>query len=376
MHTFTRGVVGAVVALTSIVVVAGCSVPSTPTAEGSASTVPTGTPTPSATAASVDFGPAPDTAGRLACSTALPDDLVADLVPGLHAVDALTESAHIAGTEAFIPGAGGIVCARTNGVAPLDDHVPGRAGDPVFEAVRLSVLPDAQAALAELADATGGAEPLPCGASDAARVYCTADVAAGNAWVHLDSTRVQDSADATPEQAQRAFDALLSAVVEKVSGSSLGTASGGITGDDDSLTSCDAGNVNAVTATELAVGPFVNSGTPPEAEDFARNRLGGDTCVFVRAEGSYPTADALFTQVPDAGWIVQRRLAAGLVSRDDRLDLDGLGARDAAWRTCDEDACTVDIVQDGDWTHYILFRRAAPDTSGAIERWVEASFSA
>jgi len=374
MHTFTRGVVGAGVALASIIVITGCSVPSTPTAEVSASTAPTGTPAPTEAATTVDFGSTPDTTGRLACSTALPDDLVAALVPGLRAVDTLTDSAHIAGSEAFVPGAGGILCDRSNGVAPLDDHVPGRAGETLFEGVRLSVLPDARAALAEHNEYNGGGTPTTCGASDSARVYCTADVIAGSAWVHLASTRLQDDADATAEQAQPAFDALLSAVVRQVSGSPLGTTSDGTTTDDGSITTCDAGNVNAVTTTELAVGPFVNSSTAPEADDFARNRVGGASCVFIGTAGSYPTADALFTQVPDAGWIVQRRLAAGTVARAERLDVDGLGARDAAWRTCDDDACTVDVVHDGDWTHYVLYRRAAPDASGAIARWVASSF--
>lgn len=363
------------IALASVVGVVGCSVPSTPTAEVSASTLPpapSDTTTPGA-AGTVDFGAAPDTTAVPACSAILPDDLTTALVPGVRAVDVLTDVDHVAGTDAFVAAAGGTVCVSSNGVAPLDDHVPGRQGEQLFEGVRLSVLPGGRAALAEHDEHAGQAASTDCGASDSARVYCTAEVLAGGAWVSLASTRLQDDTDATPEQAQPAFDALLAAVTERVAGSAIGDAGTSDVSDDGSITPCDAGKVDAVTDTELVVGPYPNSSTAPEIEDFARNRVDGDACVFVDATGAYPTADGLYARLPAGGWVAEGRLAAGTVDRGDRLELAGLGQHDAAWRTCDDDACSVDVVQDGTWTHYLLFSRAAPDTSAAVVRWVEAS---
>lgn len=366
---------GAGIALAAVIGMAGCSVPSTPVAEHSASTVPTGSPTASAAAATVDFGSAPDTTGLPACSAVLPASLVSALVPGSRAADVVAGAAHVSGTDAFVVAAGGIVCDSSNGVTPLDDHVPGKRGEAMFEGVRLSVLPGALTALAAHRAFDGRSASPECNASDSARVYCGAEVSAGDAWVSLTSTRLQDDEDATPDQARPAFDALVAAVVEQVRSSPLGRTPDVGTADDGSITACDAGKVNAVTDRELAVGPFPNSSTAPELEDFARNRVHGDACVFVGGTGDYPTADGLYAHVPGGGWIVERRLATGAADRSDRLDLDGLGEHDAAWRTCDTDACTVDVVHDGDWTHYLLFSRAAPETSDAVGRWVGASFA-
>ncbi len=248
MHTFHWGVVGAVVASTSIVVVARLLRPEHTDRRGERldradrDTHAVGHGSVGGLRSRSEHG------GRLACSAALPDDLVADLVPGLRCRRRAHGVRTHRGTEAFIPGAGGRP-RLTNGVAPLDDHVPGRAGDPVVEAVRLSVLPTpGRAHSARRRHRRRGTAPV-------RRERCRPRVLHGGRGrrqrlgaPRLRPPRVQDSADATPEQAQRAFDALLSAVVEKVSGSSLGDRIGRHHGDDDSLTSCDAGNVNAVTA--------------------------------------------------------------------------------------------------------------------------------
>jgi len=381
MHTFTRGIVSAGIALVTIVSIAGCATDgsdaaATDDATGSATTTPSSTPTGSATG-TIDFGSAPGTAGRPTCAELLPGDLVTAVVPAARAVDTLTDVAHVAGSEAFLPAAGGATCDSSNGVAPLDDHVPGRRGEPVFEGVRLTVLPDGEAALARQRAFNGSATLTDCAASDAARVYCGADTLAGTAWVSLTATRLQDDTDAVPEQVQPAFDALLAAVVERVAGSALGNDRGEGEGDDGSITDCDAANVDAVTSTTLAVGPFPNSSTAPTTTDFARHRVGADSCVFVSTDDAsgYVRAGALYAHLPDGGWVAERRLGSRAIERGDRLDLDGLGDGDAAWRTCDETGCSVDVVQDGDWTHWLLLADVAPNTSSAIERWVETSFA-
>lgn len=375
MHRISRRVVAVGLALATVVGVAGCSLPSSPVAEGTATPTATPTPTDSEARVEIDFGSAPNPAAQPSCSALLPEGRVAAVVPGVRPTDLLVEAAHIGGPEAFVAAAGGVVCVRSNGVAPLDDAVPGQAGDTLFEGVRLSVLPGGRSAHAEHIAFDGQGAAPGCSASDSARVYCGADLVAGGAWVSLSSTRLQDDADATPEAAQPAFDALVGDVVERVEGSSLGRVPDVGTDDDGSITACDAGRVNAVTDHDLDVGPFPNSSTAPEVEDFARNRVGGDTCVFVGTAGAYPTADALFVHLPDGGWIAERRLGSGAVDDSDRIDLPGLAGGDAAWRTCDDGACSIDVVRDGDWTHYLLFDRAAPDASAAVERWVRASFT-
>lgn len=375
MRRGTRTIaVGAAVA--AAVTLAGCTLPSTPTAEGSASTLApsaSGAPSASPTGSTVDFGEVPENSAAPSCSTLLPAVPAAAVVPGVRATDLLSGTPHIGGTEAFVLAAGGAVCLSSNGVAPLDERWPTRRGDPVYEGVRLTVLPAGREALAQYDAFVGQTAQQPCAASDSARVYCSAEVLAGDAWVSLGTTRVQDDQDATPEQAQPAFDVLLDAVVQRVSSSTLGSADRDGSADDSALTPCSDANVDAATGSDLAVGPFPNSGGPPELEDFARNRVDGDTCVFVGTSGDQLTADALYTHLPAGGWALEQRLAAGTATRSDPLDLPGLGDRDAAWRTCDETACSVDVVRGGDWTHYLLFGRAASDTSAAIERWVRAS---
>lgn len=379
----TRGVTAGVV-LAAVVSVAGCASDApTPGATDDAGRA-TVEPMPSATSGSddtgrtIDFGPGLGGSGAPGCGSLLPAGLVDAVVPGARLVDLLTDGAHVAGSEAFLPAAGGVTCDSSNGVAPLDDHVPGRRGEPVFEGVRLTVLPAGADALAEQREFDGAGAATDCAASDSARVYCGAEVLAGDAWVSLSATRLQDDDAAVPEQVQPGFDALLAAVVERVSASPIGTDQGDGSTDDGSITTCDAANVNASTSTTLAVGPFPNSSTAPETTDFARNRVGGDSCVFVSGDDAtgYVRAGALYAHLPDGGWMAERRLGAGTIERGDRLELDGLGAGDAAWRTCDETACSVDLVQDGDWTHWLLFTDVAPNTSSAIERWVRASLTA
>ncbi len=380
----TRGVVAAGVVLVAVASIAGCTAPTPAATDAGATSSPTDGPTSSPTtggdqaAGAVDFGPDPVASGVPGCGALLPADLVAAVVPSARPVDLLTDAAHLAGSEAFLPAAGGATCDVSNGVAPLDDHVPGRRDEPVFEGVRLTVLPAGADALAEFRGFDGGSTDAACAASDAARVYCSADTLAGSAWVSIHGTRLQDDDQATPEQLQPAFDALVAAVVDRVASSSAGTAPGDGVADDGSITQCDATNVNASTSTQLEVGPFPNSSTAPETTDFARNRVGGDSCAFVSGDDStgYLRASALYAHLPDGGWMAERRLAAGTIDRGDRLELDGLGTGDAAWRTCDETACSVDVVHDGDWSHWLLFRDVAPDTSAAIERWVRASWTA
>ncbi|MDM7891763.1 hypothetical protein [Curtobacterium caseinilyticum] len=383
MHMITRAVVSAGIVLGTVVSVAACAADG-PTATGtdagtgtSASTdrsTPTSTPTRSG-AGTVDFGPAPDVSGAPACSSLLPEDLAAAVVPGARPVDLLGEAAHVAGTEAFLVAVGGASCTASDGVAPLDDQVPGRRGDPVFEGVQLTVLPAGLDALAEHREFDAVSALEGCSASDSARVYCATDARAGSAWVTLSATRLQDDADAVPERVQPAFDALLAAVVDRVSASSLGTADDDRADPDGSITRCDADNVNAVADTTLAVGPFPNSSTAPEPTDFARNRVGAESCVFVSddQETGHVRTGAIYTHLPEGGWVAEQRIAAGAIDRSGRIDLDGLGAGDGAWRTCDERACSVDVVRDGDWTHWVLFTEDAADTATAIGSWVERS---
>lgn len=365
------------VVLAAVVSTAGCTAvtPAPAATDGGAASSPTSTPEPAAD--TVDFGPGPAATGAPGCDALLPAALVDAVVPSARTVDLLTDVAHIAGSEAFLPAAGGVTCDSSNGVAPLDDHVPGRRDEPVFEGVRLTVLPAGADPLAEFREFDGGGTTSACAASDAARVYCSTDTLAGSAWVSIDVSRLQDDDQATPEQVQPGFDELVAAVVDRVASSSLGTDPGDGADDDGSITQCDATNVNASTSTALEVGPFPNSSTAPETTDFARNRVGGASCAFVSGDDTtgYLRAGALYAHLPDGGWTAERRLGAGTIERGDRLDLDGLGPRDAAWRTCDETACTVDVVHDGDWTHWLLFADVAPNTSSAIERWVRASWT-
>lgn len=368
----------AAVVLATVVAATACSTdaPAPAGPDRSSEPTPSATTTPGgATSTTVDFGDGPQTTGFPDCAELLPGDLAAGVVPDVRPVDVVADVAHVAGSEAFLPAAGGVTCSLSNGVAPLDDPVPGGRDQPVYEGVSLTVLPAGGAALTAHREFDGSGAPTDCTASDAARVYCDADVPAGDAWVSLSTTRLQDDDDATPEQAQPAFDALLATVVDHVATTRLGTAEGDGGADDGSITTCDAGNVNAVTGTTLSVGPFPNSSAPPETTDFARNRVGADSCVFVSTdEGSgYTSAGALYTHLPGGGWVAEQRLAAGTIDRGDRLDVPGLGAGDAAWRTCDETACSVDVVHDGDWTHWLLFADVAPDTSTAIAGWVGTS---
>lgn len=378
MGTMTRGTRAAALAAIALVGLSACSTTSeaTPAAPSSSRTA---APTPSSTAVAdtVDFGSAPSRNGVPACVDLLPDELVTAIVPTARAVDPLAVP-HLdaAGLAAVV--ATGASCLSSNGVAPLDDTVPGRQGDPVFEGIELRVLPDAAP---EFADATGRSLPgedrttPSCSASDSARVSCTGGLVAGSAWVDLSVQRVQASASDTPDQVLPRFRALLEHARDVVAGSGLGARATEHASGDWRFTDCSPATVNTVTSRALQ-DLTTGSDLPAAQVNYALNRIGGAACVFTGpGDGGYVDRDAVYAAVPDGGWAVEQRLASGVVDRRDRLDLEGLGPRDAAWRTCDQDACSIDVVQDGDWEHYLLFARSAPDTADAIERWVTASIS-
>ncbi|SBN61342.1 hypothetical protein GA0004736_0229 [Curtobacterium sp. 9128] len=379
MRIFTRGVVAVALATTAIVTVASCSTASSagPTPAPSRSAAPSATPTE--TASGVDFGPSPESDGVPTCAQLLPSDLVTRAVPGTTVLDPMTTQDHVLGAWTTATTSGGTDCWSTNGVSLLDDVSPGGQGDPMYEGVGLSVLPDAAP---EHADATEHVDPstdpasVYCGASDAARVSCNGRALAGNAWIDLSLTRLQTTADATPEQVQPAFQALLDHVEETVAAAPVA----GVQTEHDAASwkpsTCTADRVNADTAVALVDPWSLGSDVGAEPTYYALNRLGAAACSFGPAEQPFSRTGASYSSMPDSGWVVSARLGDGLIDRRDRLELDGLAEDAAAWRTCDEAACSVDVVQDGTWTHYVLFSWAAPNASSAIERWAESSLTA
>ncbi|WP_146243585.1 hypothetical protein [Curtobacterium sp. MCBD17_008] len=376
MHkkTVTRGVVAVALLAALSTGMTAC----TPTTSADPRPTPTdaspsSSPTPEHTPATTDFGTEPSAGDAPACDALLPDDLVRALVPDAEPVDAITELAHPAATWNATRLTGGTGCWASNGSSPLDDRAARTADEPAYEGVRVAVLPDAAAAFRTAGtDATAPAESattVRCAASDAARVYCNGGVLAGTAWVDVAVVRLQTASDATPEAMQPEYEALLEHVRETVAASPAASVDGDDS-DDWSFTDCTTDGVAAVADTTLRDSVTLTD-TPPTIDEFAQSRVGGSTCRFVGPE--YATG-AVYASVPDSGWVVEQRLAAGTVDRDGRIDLPGLGARDAAWRTCDELACTVDVVHDRTWTQYLLTTEAASDTAAAVERWAASSF--
>jgi hypothetical protein len=353
----------------------GCSMLGVGDPAPTASATPT--PTASATAAAdgVRFTERPDQTGMPACTAVLPPGLTAQLVPAIADDDPLTEQAHLDPAEMAPSAAGGLTCSIDNGVAALDSVYPGSAGDPMRNAITAVVLPDAADALdSYLAQDASTAGPVSCTASDAARLYCSADVHAGSAWLTVTLERVQDAVDVTPEGMQDRFQALVAHATTTVQDSPLGSAEVPHETGEPGPSICIATRVDAVTATPLV---DTNAGTDwlDDISWVALERAGMEWCAF-RPSGTdpYPPTSALYGTLPGGSWVVRARIDAGLVDADDRIELTGLGAHDAAFRTCDDSLCTVDVVHDGDWTRYLLKKAVAPDTSAAIEAWAKASF--
>jgi hypothetical protein len=383
MHTFTRGIVSVALLSAAALTVAGCS--PTTSADPTASAKPSESSAAATTTASsspIAFGPAPTGDGIPACDALLPADLVEALVPGVEPVDTLADTPDIAGAWAFAATAGGTDCESANGVSAIDEVLPTTKDEPAYQGVRLTVLPDADA---EYVDAqTSATSPdvaattVRCDASDSARMYCGGAVRAGTAWVDIRSVRLQDTTDATPEVSEPAFKALLAASAAAVAGSALGSATTEHGGPDGSYTTCDAANVNAVASKDLA-DPHTRGGDASAGlQQYAMNRLGASSCVF-EAQGTgeqpYAITGAVYSEVPGGGWVVERRLDAGTIDPADRVELDGLPAGAAAWRSCTDIACSLDVVDDGDWTHFVLYERVADAPSDGVVRWAEASLA-
>jgi len=379
MHTITRGVVGLALLTTAATVLVGCSTattPADPSVAPSTSATPSGSSTSDAEQTTVDFGDTPEQAAAPACTTLLPTDLVDALVPGVTVTDPLTAAAHVDGSWSALRVAGGTDCWATNGTSPVDDVHPATRDDPGYEGVVVSVLPRATTAFdaaTSMAKELQDSELTPdCAASTPARVTCQGSVLAQNAWVTVDVIRLQDGAAATPEAMRPAFVALVDRVRAAVEPSQAGTETGADSGDG-SFTTCSPEKVNAVASAALR-DPAAQTDTLPWLREYAETRVGAAACVF-SAGPDHVLADAVYSSTPRAGWFVEQRLAAGLVDRDDRIELPGLGDHDGAWRTCDASACTIDVVHDGAWTQYLLHSRVAPDTSSSVERWAVSSFT-
>jgi hypothetical protein len=385
--------VAAVAAATTIVIgLAACSSTGSPAAERPTDGAANPTPSASATAApgsgddpadeTISFGRSPDTAGWPGCAQLLPTDLVDAVVPGVAVEDPLTAQAHTTGAWAFPRAAGGTSCWATNGVSSLDDVAEARHDDPVYQGVHVSVLPDARPEF----EAAGGNSPesagmsmieVRCDATDAARVQCQGGVLAGDAWVDLAIIRAQDSADATPEVVLPAFRALLGRVQQTVASSAGASVSTDHEAASNRLTVCDSDRVDAVSDVDLSTWQDVPTDVAVELRDFAMNRVDAASCDFqYDGAGRYAHTGAVYSALPDGGWVLEQRLGNGVVDRSGRVDLDGLEAGDGAWRTCDDTLCSVDVLRDGTWEHFALWRAVAPNTASAIVRWAEASLAA
>lgn len=377
------------VALLAAVGVGVSSCAPTTSADPTVSPMPTGTSTPttpaptdSASAAPDAFGPAPSRDGIPSCDALLPADLVRALVPDAEPVDVLATTPDIAGAWAFASTAGGTDCESAHGVSAIDEVLPGTRDDPTYQGVRLTVLPDAAADHADASTRATSPEAatttVQCTASDAARLYCGGGVVVGKAWLDIHSVRLQDAADATPEAAEPAFRALLDAASAAVRDSALASATTEHGAPDASRTTCDAGNVGAVASQTLADPDSLGSDASAEIQQYAMNRIGASSCLFQAAgsgEQPYPVTGAVYSEVPAGGWVVELRLASGVIDRADRVDLDGLPAGAVAWRSCSDLACSVDVVHDGTWTHFVLFHRVTEDARGGVVRWAEASLA-
>jgi len=330
----------------------------------------------------VSFGRTPDSAGWPGCAQLLPSDLVDALVPGAAAEDPLTEQAHTLGAWAFPQAAEGTSCWATDGVSPIDDVAEARRDDPVFQGVHVSVLPDARPEFratggSDAASASMSVTEVRCDASDAARVQCQGGVLAGDAWVQITVIRLQDSTDATPEALLPAFRTLLEHAQQDVADSAGASVSSDHPAASSRLTVCDSSRVDEVSDVDLSTPSDVATDIAAELGDFAMHRVAAANCVFrYDGTGRYPLTGAAYSALPDGGWVLEQRLGNGTVDRSGRLDLDGLESGDAAWRTCDDMLCSVDVLRDGTWEHFALWRAVAPDTTSAIVRWVEASLAA
>lgn len=392
MSTRLRRITTAAVAVTVVLGLTACSGTDSSSAPGPTSGAASGTTSTPATGAAgsdqdgadepIAFGRTPDSAGWPSCAQLLPGGLVEAVVPGVAVEDPLTGQAHTLGAWAFARAAGGASCWATNGVSTLDDVAEARRDDPVFQGVHVSVLPDAgpefrAAGGNDAAGASMSTTEVRCDATDAARVQCQGGVLAGDAWVDVTAVRAQDSAAATPEAVLPAFRTLLGHVQQNVTGSAGASVSTGHAAASSRLTVCDSSRVDDVSDVDLSTPSDVATDTAAELGDFAMHRVEGAVCVF-RYDGSgrYPLTGAAYSELPDGGWVLEQRLGNGTVDRSGRLDLDGLESGDAAWRTCDDMLCSVDVLRDGTWEHFALWRAVAPDTTSAIVRWVEASLAA
>jgi hypothetical protein len=368
-----KRIAGLVAALVITSVVAGCS--SASISNPTASAAP---PTSSASPATeIDFGSTP--AVGPSCDTILSIDTVRTVVPSAAATP-LVGLARVDGSWFAAMTSGGLTCAATNGVSQLDDVQFGARDTPVYQGVVVTVLPDAADEFQRYSGqaSEAGAVAGSCAATDSARLSCTGDLLAGTAWLSVSATRVQDDVDASPEVMDPKFTALVRSVASAVRATALATADAPTTTRPVAPTACSATRVNAVASTRL-IDAWANTDYYQDASLTSLARADEDRCQFVvDTSGDWPHAStgAVYTSLPNGGWVVRARLAAGAIARDGRIDLPDLGAHDAAWRTCDTTACSVDIVHDGAWTHYLLTAAVAPSTSDAIEQWVRSSWRA
>lgn len=364
------------IAAAVVVALSGCSMLGSGTGSAAPSRSATATSSATATTAAADvtFAARPDQAGMPSCTSILPAGLTARLVPAIADDDPLTRQVHVEPSTLAVEADGGLSCNIDNGVAFIDSVSPGKQGDPMRNGITAMVLPDASDELDALLADPAVSAPVSCTASDAARVSCTADVHAGSAWLDISLERVQDADGVTPEGMQDRFQALVTHATSVVAESPLGTADVPHESGDPGPSICVADRVNAVTTTPLA--------DPYAATDFTQDiiwvsleRAGAEWCSFVTTgRDPYAPIGAVYGTIPKGSWIVEARIDAGLIDADDRIDLDGLGTGDAAFRTCDDTLCTVDVVHSGNWTRYLLQKSVAPDTSAAIETWARSSF--
>jgi len=266
---------------------------------------------------------------------------------------------------------GGLACEWNDGsptdgknnAAPGTDDGSGTA----FSGLRVEVLPHATDDWPRFTEIYGEDTDANCYVvADDVLASCTSDQLAGETWVALSLRNF------TPPEG-----AALEEVLDTVRDEVLAAV--------DSATIVDepwelGGPLPAWTC--VADGTLEQE-TLPGAEGAAVVAPGGGWSLYAsawqRAAASFCTTGtdgggevfASESALIGGAWALRQRLEFGHVPADSSVDVAGLPA-DSAWRTCDADGCTTDLVLGDDWARLVVPAVAVADPEGVSERYATA----
>lgn len=364
--TLTAGGAAALLLLTGCTGAGGAGDASDPAP--TTTTTVTASPDPGSTEAPVPWGAdEPAAAFDLDCASLLSAATAAAADPSWLPRDAY-ERADVLPADYAIAQEGGLACQWDDG--GRHDGKGNAVGDGDYSGLRVEVLPRATENWARYAEIYGDGPEVRenCFAAEAVDgpfTGCTSDQLVGDTWV---SMSMRDFALPAGGDGRAVLAPVLAEVTAAVEGADVTDETWPLGGPLPGWACVPGAELEASVVPEVAGASLMTPGGGWSLYASAWSRAQAVLCTTTPDGGTRLTAESILV---GGAWALRQRLEFDHVDEGSAVTVAGL-PDGSAFRTCDDEGCTTDLVIGEDWVRLVVARATVPDAEGASERYAAA----